>query len=185
MKNKRAAMEMTVGTIVTIVLLMSALVLGLILTRNIFRTAQGAIDLTDQELTEQIGKAFGSDENRVAVYPKSGSLTIRQESIDAVGLGIRNLLEGVSGTQKFSYIVSVAESKCGSATNVMNWIEIGQSESNIPIAVGSYYSTKIYFRIPVGAPLCTVKYRIEVKSTTSSGTSTYDAIPFVITSKAK
>jgi len=36
MKSKRAAMEMSVGTIVTIVLLMTVLILGLVLVRSIF-----------------------------------------------------------------------------------------------------------------------------------------------------
>ena len=71
-------MEMSVGTIVTIVLLMSALVLGLVLTRTIFNTSRSAVDLTEQQLTNEIGKAFGSDEDKLAVYPKSGRLTIKQ-----------------------------------------------------------------------------------------------------------
>ncbi len=184
MKSKRAAMEMSVGTIVTIVLLMSALVLGLVLTRTIFNTSRGAIDLTDQQLTNEIGKAFGSDEDKVAIYPKSGSLTIKQEQEEAVGLGIRNLLSGVSGTQEFSYEVKVAENRCGNE-NVLSWISIGVKEENIPISVGDYYSTKIYFKIPTGAPLCTVKYRVEVKSKRNGQWYAYDSMPFVITSKAR
>ena len=40
MKNhKRAAMEMSVGTIVTIVLLMTVLIMGLVLTRTIFKSS--------------------------------------------------------------------------------------------------------------------------------------------------
>lgn len=183
-KNKRAAMEMTVGTIVTIVLLMSALVLGLILTKTVFNTSKGAMDLTDQQLTNEIGKAFGSEEDKVAIYPKSGSLTIKQEQEEAVGLGIRNLLTGVSGAQKFSYNVVVAESKCGNE-NVLNWISIGSKEEGISISVGDYYSTKIYFKIPTGAPLCTVKYRVEVKSERDGRSYAYDSMPFVITSKAR
>ena len=38
MKSKRGAMEMSVGTIVTIVLLMSVLVLGIFLVQKIFKT---------------------------------------------------------------------------------------------------------------------------------------------------
>ena len=184
MKSKRAAMEMSVGTIVTIVLLMSALVLGLILTKTIFNTSKSAMDLTEQQLTNEIGKAFGSDEAKLAIYPKSGRLTIKQEQEEAIGLGIRNLLTGTSGAQKFSYEVKVAQSTCGNE-NVLSWIKIGSKEEDISISVGDYYDTKIYFEIPTGAPLCTVKYRIEVRANRNNQWYAYDNIPFVITSKAK
>jgi hypothetical protein len=187
MKSKKAAMEMTVGTIVTIVLLMTALVLGLILTYNIFKSAKGAIDLTDQQLMDQIGKAFGSDTSKLAIYPQTATLDIKQEAQEAMGLGIRNLLEGVSGTQKFSYGVVVADkSTCGNE-DVLSWIYLGKTESNIPISVGSTYTTKISFKIPSSSPLCTVRYRVDV--TTDKGQTgksfPYDSIQFDITSKAK
>jgi hypothetical protein len=186
-KNKRAAMEMTVGTIVTIVLLMSALVLGLILTYRIFFVAHGAIGLTEQELNKQLSKAFGQDEDtKLSLYPSSADLTVKQEKEDAIGLGIRNLLTGVSGTQKFSYNVTVASTDgCGN-TNVLDWIGLGKSESNININVGDYYSTKIYIEIPSGAPLCDVNYRVEVKTGGPTGMlNTYDNIVFKVTSKSK
>jgi hypothetical protein len=186
MRNKRAAMEMTVGTIVTIVLLMSALVLGLILTNTIFKSAKGAIDLTDQELTSKISNAFGSDDAPLAVYPQSGELTIKQENKEAIGIGIRNLLTGVSGTQKFTYSVVVGESTCGS-DDVLKWIYLGKTGSDIPINVGSYYTTKIYLEIPSGAPICSVKYRIDVKTDKGQAGKSYNYanIDFVIHSKAK
>lgn len=185
-ENKRAAMEMSVGTIVTIVLLMAALVLGLVLTYNIFTSANGAIDLTDQELSEEINTLFGDSGAKLMLYPKSGEVKIKQEEQDAIGLGIKNLLTGVSGSQKFSYEVKVIDkSRCGNA-NVLDWIYLGKSGSDIPIAAGGMYSTKITFNIPSGSPLCTVRYRVEVKTGGATGTSTpYDTIEFDITSKAK
>ena len=184
MKSKRAAMEMSVGTIVTIVLLMSALVLGLILTKTIFNTSKSAMDLTEQQLTNEIGKAFGSDEAKLAIYPKSGRLTIKQEQEEAIGLGIRNLLTGTSGAQKFSYEVKVAQSTCGNE-NVLSWIKIGSKEEDISISVGDYYDTKIYFEIPTGSPLCTVSYNIEIKSEIDGVYQEYDNILFTATSKAR
>lgn len=161
MKNKKAAMEMSVGTIVTIVLLMAVLVLGLTLVRNIFKSSKGAIDLTDEQLKSEIGKAFGDGENKIIVYPESRYLEIKQEERDAVGIGIRNLLEGVSGEQKFSYNIKVGESNCGSA-DVLGWIDLGRTEENIGIPVGEYASRKVRFYIPTGQPLCSVRYIISV-----------------------
>ncbi len=178
--NKKGAMEMSVGTIVTIVLLMAVLVLGLTLVRQIFSSSKGAIDLTDQQLRDQIGKAFGAEDQKIIVYPESRYIEIKQEDRDAIGIGIRNLLEGVSGTQTFSYEIKVGESTCGNA-DALSWIELGKSEQNIPIPVGEYASRKVNFRIPTGSPLCTVRYRVEVG--TSSGTYATDFFDLVVKAK--
>ncbi|GAJ19112.1 unnamed protein product, partial [marine sediment metagenome] len=94
-KNRKAAMEMSVGTIVTIVLLMSVLILGIFLIQKIFSSAKGAIDLTDAQLEEQINTLFG-DDAEVVIYPKSGLVEAKQGELEAVGIGIKNLLEGVA-----------------------------------------------------------------------------------------
>ena len=59
---------MSVGTIVTIVLLVTVLVLGLVLVRTIFASAKGAVDLTDQQLRNELSKLFG-EERRVSIFP--------------------------------------------------------------------------------------------------------------------
>lgn len=61
MKNKKGAMEMTVGTIVTIVLLMSALVLGLILTKVIFTKTTESVENIDNQMKGEINNLFGED----------------------------------------------------------------------------------------------------------------------------
>ena len=66
MKNKSGAMEMSVGTIVTIVLLVSVLVLGVVLITQILASAKGAVDLTDQQLKGELEKLF-SEEKRLAI----------------------------------------------------------------------------------------------------------------------
>ena len=53
-ENKKAAMEMSVGTIVTIVLLMSVLVLGLVLITNIFSGATSSVKTIDDKVKSEI-----------------------------------------------------------------------------------------------------------------------------------
>lgn len=67
MKNKRAAMEMTVGTIVTIVLLMAALVLGLILTRTIFIKTTENVENIDAQVKGEINDLFGEEGTRFVI----------------------------------------------------------------------------------------------------------------------
>ena len=184
-KSKRAAMEMSVGTMVTIVLLMSVLILGIFLIQKIFTSAKGAIDLTDQQLRNEINKLFG-EESRIAIYPGNRLVEIKQEDTDGVGIGIKNLLSGVEGTSTFSYQVVVSdpdlERKCGiSEDRVIDWIVTGRSEVDIPIPSGSFSSQKVLFEIPSGSPLCIIRFRVNVDT---DGTA-YDTDFFDISIKAK
>ncbi len=60
MKDKKAAIQMSIGTIITLVLMVSFLILGLILTRNLMC---GGIQLSDQitdRMENEIQDLFGS-----------------------------------------------------------------------------------------------------------------------------
>ncbi len=165
-KNKKAAMEMSVGTIVTIVLLMSVLILGIFLVQNIFKSAKGAVDLTDEQLKNEINKLFAEDK-KLAVYPGNRLVEIKQEEVDGVGIGIKNLLKGAEGTKTFSYEVILADSSnCGanSESAVSKWIKTGRTESGIPIPVGDLSIQKVTFEIPTGTPLCIARFRINVNT---------------------
>jgi len=162
--DKKAAMEMSVGTIVTIVLLMTVLVLGIVLIKQIFGGAVNVVDMTNEQLTSEINKLFGENKELV-IYPSSRKVSIKQEESNGFGIGIKNLVKGVSGTKTFSYNVSVADAgDCGlTKEEIGKWIVIGKSESDIKIPVNGIYTPKIVLTIPKGSPLCTFKVRVEVE----------------------
>jgi len=167
MKSKTAAMEMSVGTIVTIVLLVTVLILGVVLIKNIFSSAKGVVDLTDQQLRDEINKLF-SEEKRVSIYPGTRIVEIKQNTIDGIGVGIWNLLPGASSDKRFSYVVKVSDSdlqeKCGiNEQTVESWITLGRAADDIAIASGDSINRKVLFEIPVGAPLCTIGFEIDVE----------------------
>jgi hypothetical protein len=182
MKNKNAQMEMSVGTIVTIVLLVTLLILGIVLIKNIFTSAKGVVDLTDEQLRNEVNKLF-SEDSKISIYPGTRMLEIKQESTDGVGFGIKNLQEGVSGENTFSYAVSASDvSDCGVTKEVAeDWITVGQAEEDLAIPVGDAIVRKVLFRIPVGAPLCTARFKVEVKV----GATNYASDFFDLTIKAK
>ncbi len=181
MKTKKAAMEMSVGTIVTIVLLMSVLILGIFLVQKIFSSAKGAVDLTDEQLESEINQLFG-DDDEVVIYPSSTYVEIKQENTDGVGVGIKNLVTGVSGDLTFQYEVVVRDAgSCNvDEETILDWIVVGQSESDIPIASGDSAIQKILFQIPTGAPLCVVGFRVNVDVDKGQGYETYDTATFEI-----
>jgi hypothetical protein len=159
-KNRIAAMEMSVGTIVTIVLLVTVLILGVVLIKNIFSSAKGVVDITNDQLTDEVNKLF-SEENRIAIYPSTRLVEIKQNTIDGIGIGIWNLLPGASSDKRFSYVV---KEKCGiNEQTIERWITLGRAADDIAIASGDSIIRKILFEIPVGAPLCTVGFEIDVE----------------------
>lgn len=178
-------MEMSVGTIVTIVLLVTLLILGVVLIKNIFTSAKGVVDLTDQQLRNEINKLF-SEESKISVYPGTRLVEIKQETTDGVGLGIKNLLQGSSKDSTFSYVVKVSDpdlqKKCGvNVQTVENWISIGRAAENMVIPSGDSIVRKVLFEIPVGAPLCTIAFEVDV----SSNIGPYATDTFAVKIKAK
>ena len=78
-RDKTGAMEMTVGTIVTIVLLMSALVLGLILTKIIFVKTTENIKTIDDQVKGEINDLFAKENTKLMVgLGADNTVTIRQ-----------------------------------------------------------------------------------------------------------
>ena len=88
--QKKAAVEMSVGTIVTIVLLMTTLILGLVLVRTIFSGAIENINSIDQSVKNEINKLFAEDNARkVVVYPPSRLIIIKKEVYQIIKYGYK------------------------------------------------------------------------------------------------
>jgi hypothetical protein len=177
-------MEMSVGTIVTIVLLVTLLILGVVLIKNIFTGAKNVVDMTNDQLTTEIGKLFSTDSEMV-IYPNSRLVEIKQTETGGVGVGIQNLLTGTTGNTKFSYLVSASDiGNCGSISkaDAEKWITVGKGEDDISIPSGGKIARKVRFDIPLGAPLCTARFKIEV---TKEGGTSYASDYFDIKVNAK
>ena len=174
---------MSIGTIVTIVLLMSVLILGFFLIQRIFGAAKGAIDMTEQQLYKKINELYSSDDDqRVMVYPQTGSLTIKKKKSDAFGWSIYN---DHPVEESFSSQVSVTERGTGCAmteTQAENLISTGASRSDIRVNSGSRltHPKKIEFVIPDTASICNIIYTLDV--TDKEGTI-YDSVELSLTIK--
>jgi hypothetical protein len=165
-QNKRAAIELSISTIVIVVLAMSMLILGLVLIKSIFSGTISISDMTTDQLKNQVANMFGEDK-KLVVYPDSRHIDLKQGKTDGFGIGIKNLLTGTSQSTKFSYEVVVSDpdlrNKCGiSETEAQSYIVTGRSEDNILIASGDITTAKVLYTIPTGSPLCTIRYRVNV-----------------------
>jgi hypothetical protein len=176
MSNKKAAMEMSVGTIVTIVLLMTVLILGLVLVRTIFTGAIDNIDGIDQAVKGEINKLFAEGSSKkIVIYPPTKLIRIKKGT-DNLGFGfsIRNV-EGEA--EKFSYSISAEETNCGmSLSEAEDLITLGKKRNDIVISAGSIMENPIFVRfgIPETAPPCQIRYSILIEIGTQPYGSSVD-----------
>ena len=164
--EKKAAMEMSVGTIVTIVLLMTVLILGLVLVRTIFTSAKYNVDIIDQKIRGEINKLFAEDK-RLVVYLPNQKAEIKQGDNWGVAWALKNLNSGTTQSSKLTYeIIASDTSDCGGLTQTQatDYIVTGQKETaGIPLPPGQTAYEIARINIPQTAPLCTFRYRINAK----------------------
>jgi hypothetical protein len=165
--SKRAAMEMSVGTIVTIVLLMTVLILGLVMIRTIFKGSIENINTIDQSVKNEISKLFSEDTSkRIVVYPTSKKVII-QKGEDSLGFGFS--LRNVESEQKdFTYRIEAVDSSCNMNFNeAEKLIALGRVRTTpITLPPGTFMDDPIFVRfgIPETTPPCLIKYEITVES---------------------
>lgn len=160
-------MEMSVGTMVTIVLLMVVLVLGIFFIQKIFKTGTTALDQIDQSVKDEINQIFGQDETKkIVILPSTRTITMNQGDSGGFGFSIRNT-ENTDGA--FSYEVSVLEvgSNCQMTEEEADELIIlgKESLSDLDLPSGQKLENPILvkFEIPESAPLCTLRYVVNVE----------------------
>ncbi len=163
--GKRGAIELSIGTIVIIVLAMSMLILGMILIKNIFSGASNNVLQMNNKVKDQINKLFVEDK-RTVVYLPNQIAKIKQNKEWGIAFGVKNLQKGTAEAGKFAYSVVVSDpdvkTKCGvGERDVESWVKTGRSDS-MTIAPGQSYYGVVRFLIPEGAPLCTVRFHLDV-----------------------
>lgn len=72
--EKKAAIEMSMSTIIVIVLSVSFLILGLVLIRSIYGVASGSITTIDSKLTSELQKIFTDETKNLVIYSGSNNL---------------------------------------------------------------------------------------------------------------
>src|SRR3989338_3371597 len=167
MISKKAAIEMSVGTIVTIVLLMTTLILGLVLVRNIFTGSIENINSIDQAVKTEINKLFSEDDSRkIVIYPPSKIIKIKKGNQDYQGFGFSIRNTGLT-SEDFDYdITSEGNDECdiagGEATG---WIKAGGSGTiTIPASSTMDDPEFVRFLIPDNAPACLIRYTLDVNN---------------------
>ena len=165
--NKKAAFELSITTMIVIVLAITMLIMGLVLIRNIFSGAKYNIDQLNDKVTGEINKLF-TEEKEIVLYLANREAEVKQEESFGVAFGIKNNIQGVAGQKEFSYeIISNdpdLEAICGiTKEEAESWIYPGRA-GTFSVAPGEVYVGLARFNIPKGSPLCTVRYNLEVRA---------------------
>ncbi len=165
MRGKIGAIEMSIGTIVIIVLAMSMLILGMILIKNIFSGASNNVLQMNEKVKGEINKLFVEDK-RTVVYLPNQIAKIKQNEDWGIAFGVKNLEKGTAKAGRFHYDVTVSDpdvrTKCGiGERDIESWIKTGRID-DMTIAPGQGYFGIVRFLVPDGAPLCTVRFHIDV-----------------------
>ena len=163
-KNKKAAMEMSVGTLVTIVLLMVVLVLGVVLIRSIFSGSQDAVEQINSQVIDEINKVFEQEGSKISVAPSSRSISLdRKKEPAGFAFSVINR-ENLPG--EFSYVVGATSvAKCGINLDIPKadgYLMV--SSGNFPLGAGLKLDLPILikFDIPETAPPCTMIFKVNV-----------------------
>lgn len=159
-KTKKGAIELSIGTVVIIVLAMSMLILGIILIRNIFSTANTSITQIDQGVKNEINRLFSENNERTLVlFPDSGIVEVERGQR---GVGFAMSLRNTGNDyQTFSYTTAPDFSRCGSGFSIPL---IGGIENGIGLGGKTTLENPRHIRmdIPQNAPLCTFSITVVV-----------------------
>ncbi|MFA5173662.1 MAG: hypothetical protein WC438_00610 [Candidatus Pacearchaeota archaeon] len=175
-QTKKAAMELSIGTIVILVLAMTMLVLGIILIRSIFASGTNAISAIDSGVKSEIQKTFSTEGAKIVVYPTSRQVDIKKGAqAEGFAFSVKNL--DVS-EKSFTWEVKADtaydyKTKCPGiiASDADSWMEI--NTGSFTLAPGNSLDNEILvlFTIPRDAPPCSIPFNINVRE----GTKQYAA----------
>jgi hypothetical protein len=164
--NKKAAFEMTMGTIVIIVLAVSMLVLGLVLTKKIMCSGMVMTDKIDQAVSSQISGLFGGQDFGIKCMGDS------ETPITFGGGGGRQLICVINTLEGGPYTITYKSSESGVLTGTGNGAIVDLSNVGITVLDSGWSGTVspgkktvpvVILKIPQKVPLSNLKLVIQVR----------------------
>src|SRR3989344_6560701 len=126
--KKKAAMELSIGTVVVIVLAMSMLILGLILIRSIFSGGTEAVNKINDQVLKGIDDMFADSDAKIVIYPATRKIIIQQKTPgEGFAFSVRNI---ELDDKEFTYTIEVQEGfdiadKCKiNSDEAESWLDI-------------------------------------------------------------
>lgn len=120
MKNKKAAFEMSITTIIVIVISVVTLILGLVFVRTIMCQAINVAETTIEGAQNEINKLFGEGgSEEVTCVGVKQPLDIVPETYNVVGCGFK---PGAQTTYNYKFTITSAKDINNQNMNTQGWI---------------------------------------------------------------
>jgi hypothetical protein len=176
--KRRGAIELSIGTIVIVVLSMSMLILGLVLINKIMCSAINGINAIDEKMMDEMRSIFGAHKKIILKHQENVVYKGLRDGY-GVAFGVINL---GSSNPEFSYEIAVSDiGNCKiSESRALDLIILGK-QGKMAIPSGEDYFDLIKFNIPNDVMPCELKYEILVKN----GGEVYASAPLNIVIKEK
>jgi hypothetical protein len=155
-RGKKGAVEMSMGTIVVIVLAVSMLILGMIFVRSIMCSGIMMSEQISEGVQNEIRGLFGADDYGVKCMGEGGEeITIADGGTRRVGCVIKTDEGG-----QYSLRLTEIKSLTGAPTNtVQSWVV--DSDYTGYAGVGDSVAEVVILNIPKNTPTTTIKLTIE------------------------
>ena len=182
LQNKKGAMEMSVGTIVTVVLLMTVLVLGLVLVKSIFSSSTNAVSQIDDAVQASISDLFSEEGKKLAIYPNNRQVKLKKDddprgfafSVKNVDTEPRDFTYTIGADPNFQF-----SQKCGSSMTKQkadSWLLTTSGSFSLGPGNPMDMPELVLFEIPDTAPPCTIPYKLNIDPDNYAGTTIWITI---------
>jgi hypothetical protein len=171
--KKKGAIELSIGTIVVVVLAISMLMLGLVLIGKIRAGTTESIDTITRNLQSQISILLVDERADVVVYLKDRTASIKPDTdLFGIAIGAKTKDGSVTDRTRLQYMLKLDESERNSCIDVLGregtknlfktgletWHEFGQYDGAISFTILS-------LTIPKGTASCSQTVFIDVRDT--------------------
>jgi len=161
LKRKRAAIELSMTTIVVIVLAMTMLALGLTLVKTLFKGAIYTASSLNTQVQSELNKVFQSDTTRVGIVSEQGQLNPDRGKDQCIWWAV---VADTSDT--YNYDFSVSPEKCGETTyhltkaTIESWFT--GLKGSASYAANDQKQNCLLLSLPKTAPSCVFKLDLKI-----------------------
>ncbi|MEK6895990.1 MAG: hypothetical protein AABX12_00825 [Nanoarchaeota archaeon] len=159
MHSKRAALELSVGTIVVLVLGVTMLIIGMVLVRNIMCGALGLTSDINSKVRGEITRLFGSSQGEIECIGAVG------DAVQMVPGQLNSAYCGINAEQAADYEINVISLEAEDASNqeVQSWTRGGLGWKGRVAPGDSEPKRIVRFDLPNDAAEGLLTTKIEIK----------------------
>jgi len=188
--DRKAALELSIGTIVVIVIGMSMLILGLVLVRTIFSGSVESVNTINDQVQNEIQDLFGDKTGNVVIKLGSANTAKVKPGSDPFGVAIgAQHPDGASITRDtLEYRITLADDSDNNCVRILGkdraeglFITRVNTWNKFDKFSGSNAFAVIQIEVPSGTAKCTQKVNVDMKLSDVQTASDGDAFILEVT----